>query len=86
MRGNSYPSTPRKKIFKIKMSVDAILTHFETTCASEILLIVQAFHVAVFKRVFRTPTLKNEQLFQPLHRSHRAMASKLTVTKSNNPF
>ena len=40
-----------EKIFKFKMSVEAILMHFETMFACEIRLIVQAFHVAVFKRV-----------------------------------
>ena len=39
-----------EKIFKFKMSVEAILMHFETMFACEIRLIVQAFHVAVFKR------------------------------------
>ena len=39
-----------KKIFKFKLSVEAILMHFETTFACEIRLIVQAFRVAVFKR------------------------------------
>ena len=38
-------------IFKFKMSVEVILMHFETMLAGEIRLIVQAFHVAVFKRV-----------------------------------
>ena len=37
-------------IFKFKMSVEAILMHFETMFACEIWLIVQAFHKAVFKR------------------------------------
>ena len=32
------------------MSVEAILMHFETMFACEIRLIVQAFHIAVFKR------------------------------------
>ena len=39
-----------EKIFKFKMSVEAILMDFETMFACEIRLIVQAFHVAVFKR------------------------------------
>ena len=39
-----------EKIFKFKMSVEAILMHFETMFACEIRLILQAFHVAVFKR------------------------------------
>ena len=47
------------------MSVEAILMHFETIFACEIRLIVQAFHVAVFKPVSKPP-LKNEQLFRPL--------------------
>ena len=74
-----------EKIFKFKMSVEAILIHFETMFACEIRLIVQAFHVAVFKHVSKPP-LKNEQQFLPLHRSHQAIASKLTVTKSNDLF
>ena len=41
--------SPEKK-FKFKMSVEAILMHFETMFACEIRLIVQAFHVDVFKR------------------------------------
>ena len=40
-----------EKIFKFKMSVEAILMHFETMFPCEIQLIVQAFHVAVFKRI-----------------------------------
>ena len=40
------------------MSVEAILMHFETIFACKIRLIVQAFHVAVFKYVS-----KIEQLF-----------------------
>ena len=51
--------------------------------ACEIRLIVQAFHVAE-SIVFRTPPRMNEQLFRPLDRSHQAIASKLTVTKSND--
>ena len=39
-----------EKNFKFMMSVEAILMHFETMFACEIRLIVQAFHVAVFKR------------------------------------
>ena len=46
------------KIFKIKMSVEAILMHFETNFACEIRLIVQAFHLAVFKCVSTTTTTK----------------------------
>ena len=38
-------------IFEFNMCVVAILMHFETIFACEIRLIVQAFHVAVFKRV-----------------------------------
>ena len=40
-----------REIFEFNMSVEAILMHFETICACEIRLIVQAFHVAVFKCV-----------------------------------
>ena len=54
------------------MSVEAILMHFETIFACEIRLIVQAFHVAVSKHV-SNPT-KNEQVFQPLDRSHQAVS------------
>ena len=39
-----------EKIFIFKMCVEAILMHFETMFACEILFIVKAFHVAVFKR------------------------------------
>ena len=51
-RGDEPPSrkVSPEKIFKFKMSVEAILMHFETMFACEIRLIVQAFHVAVFKR------------------------------------
>ena len=35
--------------FEFNMSKEAILMHFETIYACEIRLIVQAFHVAVFK-------------------------------------
>ena len=40
-----------ENFFKFKMSVEAILMHFETMFACEIRLIVQAFHVAVFKGI-----------------------------------
>ena len=40
-----------EKIFEFNMSVEAILMHFETIFACKIRLIVQAFHVAVFKCV-----------------------------------
>ena len=40
-----------EKIFKFKMSVEAILMHVETMFACEIRLNVQVFHVAVCKRV-----------------------------------
>ena len=40
-----------EKIFELNMSVEAILMHFETIFACKIRLIVQAFHVAVFKFV-----------------------------------
>ena len=39
-----------EKFFKFKMSVESILMHFESMFTCEIRLIVQAFHVAVFKR------------------------------------
>ena len=45
-----FGGSPPEKIFKFKMSVEAILLHFETMFACEIRLIVQSFHVAVFKR------------------------------------
>ena len=51
-----------EKIFKFNMTVEVILMHFETVFACEIRLIVQAFHVAVLKRVSNATT-KNEQLF-----------------------
>ena len=40
-----------EKFFEFNMSVEAILMHFETIFACEIRLMVQAFHVAVFKCV-----------------------------------
>ena len=40
-----------ENFFDYNMSVEAILMHFETIFACEIRLIVQAFHVAVFKCV-----------------------------------
>ena len=45
-----------ENFFKFKMSVEAILMHFDTMFAWEIRLIVQAFHVAVFKRVSNATT------------------------------
>ena len=45
-----------EKIFKFKMSLEAILMHFETMFACGIRLIVQAFHIAVFKRVSKATT------------------------------
>ena len=47
------------------MSVEAILMHFETMFACEIRLIVQAFHV-LYSNAFRTPPLKDNQLFRSL--------------------
>ena len=47
-----------REIFKLKMSVEAILIHFEIMFACEIWLIVQAFHVAVFKCVSPDGTTK----------------------------
>ena len=46
-----------EKIFKFKMSVAAILMHFEAIFAYETRLIMQTFHEAVFKRV-SNPTTK----------------------------
>ena len=40
-----------EKIFELNMFVKAILMHFETILACKIRLIVQAFHVALFKCV-----------------------------------
>ena len=45
------------KFLKFKMSVEAILRYFETIFACELRLIVQAFHVSVFKRI-SNPTTK----------------------------
>ena len=39
-----------EKIFIFKMSVEAIFMYFESMFACETRLIVQTFHVAVFKR------------------------------------
>ena len=64
--------SPEKK-FIFKMSVEAILMHFETMFACEIRLIVQAFHVVVFKHVSNATT-KECTPIQPLNRSHQAMA------------
>ena len=50
--------TSPEKFIKLKLSVEAILIHFETMFACEILLIVQAFHVAVFKCVSPDGTTK----------------------------
>ena len=50
--------TSPEKFFKLKMSVEAILIHFKTMFACEIWLIVQAFHVAVFKYVSPDGTTK----------------------------
>ena len=47
-------SPPR--FFKIMMSVEAILMYFVTNFANEIRLIVQAFYLAIFKRVSTTTT------------------------------
>ena len=62
-RGGNFPSLVRgvrgispENFFEIKMSVEAILMHFETNFACEIRLIVKAFHLAVFKRVSTTNT------------------------------
>ena len=49
---------PPRIFFRLKMSVEAILIHFETMFACEIWLIVQAFHVAVFKCVSPDGTTK----------------------------
>ena len=40
-----------EKFFELNMSAEAILMHFETIFACKIRLIVQAFHVNVFKCV-----------------------------------
>ena len=48
---------PPRKILKFKMFVEAILMHFVTMFVCEIRLIVQAFHVSVFKRA-SNPTTK----------------------------
>ena len=45
-----------EKIFKFKMSVEAILMHSETMFTCEIRLIVQALNVAVLKRVLNATT------------------------------
>ena len=46
--GKGVRGSPPEK-FEINMSLEAILMHFETIFACAIWLIVQAFHVAVFK-------------------------------------
>ena len=58
VRGGGGRGTSPEKFIKLKMSVEAILIHFETMFACEILLIVQAFHVAVFKCVSPDGTTK----------------------------
>ena len=40
-----------ENFFEFKMSVEAILMHFETMFACEIRHIVQTFHVAVFSNI-----------------------------------
>ena len=46
------------KYFEFKMSVEAILMHFETMFACEIRLIVQTFRVAVFSNIISNATTK----------------------------
>ena len=62
-RGGRFPLLVRgvrgispERNFKFKLSVEAILRHFETMFACEIRLFVQAFHVALFKRVSNATT------------------------------
>ena len=47
-----------EKFFEFNMSVEAILMHYETIFACKIRLIVQEFHVAVFRCV-SNPITKN---------------------------
>ena len=54
--GGGFGGSPPRFLFNLKMSVEAILMHFETMFVCEIRLIVQAFHVAVFKRVLNATT------------------------------
>ena len=53
----------REEMFEFKMSVEAILKHFETSFACEIRLIVQK--VAVFKRVTNPHHLRLNNYFDP---------------------
>ena len=50
-RGGGFGDLPLEFFFEFNRSVEAIPMHFETIFACEIRLIVQAFHVAVFKCV-----------------------------------
>ena len=54
--GGGFGGSLPRFFFNFKMSVEAILMHFETMFVCEIRLIVQAFHVAVFKRVSNATT------------------------------
>ena len=61
-----------EKIFEFKMSVEAILLHFETMFVCEIRLIVKTFHIAVFKRISNATNKEYlhflcESLNEPLH-------------------
>ena len=73
-----------EKIFRFKKSVEAILMRFEAIFACETRLIVQKLY-EVFKLVSNPPP-KYEQLFRSFDRSHQAVASKFTVTKSNDSY
>ena len=53
----------REEMFEFKMSVEAILMHFETSFACEIRLIVQ--NTEGIQLCNEPPQLKIEQLFQP---------------------
>ena len=46
-----FGGSPLEKIFEFNMSVEVIRMHFETIFACKIRLIVQEFHVSVFRCV-----------------------------------
>ena len=59
-----------ENIFEFNMSVEAILVHFETIFACEIRLIVQAFHVTVFKCVSNPHHSRLNNYFDPSSLEH----------------
>ena len=84
VRGGGRGISP-EKTFKFKMSVEAILMHFEAIFACETRLIEQKLHEV--SKLVSNPPPKYEQLYDPsIDRSHQAVASKFTVTKSKDSY